>query len=129
MNTNDLQLGSPEVETTGRRVGTANLGHAQADEHDKERDNKPTPDGNDRASCGHSKSKQRNDSDQDRGVGEREAKVRKTGELSPNDGKAKQMWVRNSGQASVSQLCEQAKDILHVLLVTQLVRLKGGEEK
>lgn len=109
MNTNDLQLGSPEVKASGRRVGTADLSHAQADEHDKERDNKPTPDGDDRASCGHSKAEQWNNSDQDRGVGKREAKVLKTGELTPNGEKTSTMEVRTLAKRRVSLQCRADK--------------------
>lgn len=77
------ELGGPVVETSGSRVGRANLGHTKTNEHDKEGDQEPTPDGNNGTTSHQTESKQGHDSDEHRRVGQGKAKVLETSELTP----------------------------------------------
>lgn len=77
------ELGGPVIEASGSRVGRANLGHTKTNEHDKKGDQEPAPDGDNGTTCHQTESKQGHDSDEHRRVGQGEAKVLETSELTP----------------------------------------------
>jgi len=65
----------PEVQRSSSGESTADLGHAQTDKTNKEGHKDPTPDGHNGTSCGHSESKEGDDTDQHRSVRQGESKV------------------------------------------------------